>query len=339
MALHALSEPGHHPGPARLGHGDRGRPEARPRGPAARGRVPVAQHVLRRVHAVRGHTRLGRHPRLDARRGPGPARPPPRRAVRLRRPGVHLLQPVHGQDAVPAARPGDAGARPGDGGGPGSAPSGVRPAPVERPGLLRAWLRRLFEDCERPSSGTPGSGSGSNWPPTPGTRRRSFAARGSTRPCLGVGRAQPGRGRDANQRGQAGRGPHDRHRPRARRRRGLTFVPTSFGWPHLMVLHAPGWRPVIHYPVHGPELPSPASVEILKLRMEALAHPMRMRLCRNLARSPYTTSELADAHGITAPEVSRHSGRPEEGGASSHAAPRPVRAAPARPDGRGPPGE
>ncbi|MER0447432.1 DUF5937 family protein [Streptomyces sp. Edi4] len=87
---------------------------------------------------------------------------------------------------------------------------------------------------------------------------------------------------------------------------GLTFVPTSFGWPHLMVLHAPGWRPVIHYPVHGPELPSPASVDLLKLRMEALAHPMRMRLCRNLARSPNTTGELAEQHGITAPEVSRH---------------------------------
>lgn len=38
---------------------------------------------------------------------------------------------------------------------------------------------------------------------------------------------------------------------------GLTLIPTSFGWPHLMVLHAPGWRPVIHYPVHRPELPSP----------------------------------------------------------------------------------
>ncbi|MFC9248225.1 DUF5937 family protein [Streptomyces sp. NPDC057136] len=87
---------------------------------------------------------------------------------------------------------------------------------------------------------------------------------------------------------------------------GLTLIPTTFGWPHLMVLHAPGWRPVIHYPVHRPELPSPASVELLQLRMEALAHPMRMRLCRNLARSPYTTGELADSHGITAPEVSRH---------------------------------
>ncbi|MBT2491453.1 winged helix-turn-helix transcriptional regulator [Streptomyces sp. ISL-96] len=87
---------------------------------------------------------------------------------------------------------------------------------------------------------------------------------------------------------------------------GLTFVPSSFGWPHLSILHAPGWRPVIHYPVGAPELPGPASVELLKLRMEALAHPMRMRLCRNLARSPYTTGELAEAHGITAPEVSRH---------------------------------
>ncbi|MEV5680033.1 DUF5937 family protein [Streptomyces sp. NPDC052179] len=87
---------------------------------------------------------------------------------------------------------------------------------------------------------------------------------------------------------------------------GLTMIPSTFGWPHLMVLHAPGWRPVIHYPVHLPELPSPASVELLQLRMEALAHPMRMRLCRNLARSPYTTGELADSHGITPPEVSRH---------------------------------
>lgn len=87
---------------------------------------------------------------------------------------------------------------------------------------------------------------------------------------------------------------------------GLTLIPTSFGWPHLMVLHAPGWRPVIHYPVRRPELPSPASVELLQLRLEALAHPMRMRMCRNLARSPYTTGELADSHGISPPEVSRH---------------------------------
>ncbi|MFJ3518688.1 MULTISPECIES: DUF5937 family protein [unclassified Streptomyces] len=88
---------------------------------------------------------------------------------------------------------------------------------------------------------------------------------------------------------------------------GLVFVPTNFGWPHLLVLHAPGWRPVVHYPLGSPEPASaPGSVELLQRRMEALAHPLRMMLCRSLARAPYTTSELATVHGITAPEVSRH---------------------------------
>ncbi|MET9885991.1 DUF5937 family protein [Streptomyces sp. NPDC006430] len=87
---------------------------------------------------------------------------------------------------------------------------------------------------------------------------------------------------------------------------GLVFVPTHFGWPHLLVLHAPGWTPVVHYPLGSSELPEPGSVELLQRRMEALAHPMRMNLCRSLARAPYTTSELATVHGITAPEVSRH---------------------------------
>ncbi|MFZ3471995.1 DUF5937 family protein [Streptomyces sp. 4.24] len=88
---------------------------------------------------------------------------------------------------------------------------------------------------------------------------------------------------------------------------GLLFVPTNFGWPHLLVLHAPCWRPVVHYPLGSPELASsPGSVELLQRRMEALAHPMRMMLCRNMARAPYTTGELAAAYGITAPEVSRH---------------------------------
>ncbi|WP_405831355.1 MULTISPECIES: DUF5937 family protein [unclassified Streptomyces] len=88
---------------------------------------------------------------------------------------------------------------------------------------------------------------------------------------------------------------------------GLVFVPTNFGWPHLLVLHAPGWRPVVHYPLGSPEpVSEPGSVELLQRRMEALAHPMRMMLCRSLARAPFTTSELATVYGITAPEVSRH---------------------------------
>ncbi|MFE5867750.1 DUF5937 family protein [Streptomyces roseifaciens] len=87
---------------------------------------------------------------------------------------------------------------------------------------------------------------------------------------------------------------------------GLTFVPSHFGWPHLMVLHRPAWRPVVHYPVGSNELPAPTSVDLLKLRLEALAHPVRMQVCRSTARTAHTTGELAGVLGISAPEVSRH---------------------------------
>ncbi|WP_415948198.1 DUF5937 family protein [Streptomyces sp. KLOTTS4A1] len=86
----------------------------------------------------------------------------------------------------------------------------------------------------------------------------------------------------------------------------LRLVPTVMGRPHLLVLHRYGWTPVIHYPVAAEALSSAASVEELTRRMEALAHPVRMRLCRNLARAAYTTSELVDVHGMSAPEISRH---------------------------------
>ncbi|NJP50524.1 winged helix-turn-helix transcriptional regulator [Streptomyces sp. SBST2-5] len=87
---------------------------------------------------------------------------------------------------------------------------------------------------------------------------------------------------------------------------GLLLIPTSLGRPHLMVLHRYAWRPVLHYPVGSPELARPPSVEQLTLRLNALAHPVRMRLCRHLARSAYTTGELARVHDMTAPEISRH---------------------------------
>ncbi|MEV5611591.1 DUF5937 family protein [Streptomyces sp. NPDC052225] len=86
----------------------------------------------------------------------------------------------------------------------------------------------------------------------------------------------------------------------------LALIPTSLGWPHLWVLHRAGWQPSIMYPISSPGLSAPPSVEQLTLRMSALAHPVRMRLCRHLARGSYTTSELSDAHGMSAPEISRH---------------------------------
>lgn len=87
---------------------------------------------------------------------------------------------------------------------------------------------------------------------------------------------------------------------------GVTFLPTAFGWPHLFALHAPGWQPVIQYPVPARDLGGGAPVDTVMLRMEAVAHPMRMRLSRSLARGAYSTSELADTYGNSAPEVSRH---------------------------------
>lgn len=88
--------------------------------------------------------------------------------------------------------------------------------------------------------------------------------------------------------------------------RGVTFTPTAFGRPHLLVVHAPGWRPVLQYPTAEARLPHPVPLDLVQRRIDALAHPMRRRLARTLARGPHTTGELAEAWSLTAPEVSRH---------------------------------
>ncbi|NUK75072.1 DUF5937 family protein, partial [Streptomyces lunaelactis] len=176
---------------------------------------------------------------------------------------------------------------------------------LDDPASVRAWVRRLFEDCDRAFFADTWRRVSTQLAAdarhkTELLRRKGLAeALHAVSPALAV---DEDRTRISADKLADGRTTAVDPAVGA----GLTFVPSSFGWPHLMVLHAPGWRPVIHYPVGSPELPGPAPVELLKLRMEALAHPMRMRLCRNLARAPYTTSELADAYGITAPEVSRH---------------------------------
>jgi len=87
---------------------------------------------------------------------------------------------------------------------------------------------------------------------------------------------------------------------------GVTFIPTAFGRPHLVVVHARGWRPVVQYPLVEAGLAEPVSLVLVQRRLEALAHPVRLRLARTIARGPHTTGELADAWQLTAPEVSRH---------------------------------
>ncbi|MCF2532486.1 DUF5937 family protein [Yinghuangia soli] len=87
---------------------------------------------------------------------------------------------------------------------------------------------------------------------------------------------------------------------------GVTFLPSVFGRPHLVVVHAPGWQPVVQYPVAEASRSEPVSLATVTQRLEALAHPTRLRLLRTLSRGPHTTGELAHAWGLTPPEVSRH---------------------------------
>jgi DNA-binding transcriptional ArsR family regulator len=87
---------------------------------------------------------------------------------------------------------------------------------------------------------------------------------------------------------------------------GVTFLPSVFGRPHLVVIHTPGWQPVVQYPVAEASPSEPVSLETVTRRLEALAHPVRLRLLRTLARGSHTTSELAHAWELSPPEVSRH---------------------------------
>lgn len=87
---------------------------------------------------------------------------------------------------------------------------------------------------------------------------------------------------------------------------GVTFTPTAFGRPHLLVVHAPGWRPVVQYPAAEAGLPHPVPLDLIQRRIDTLAHPVRRRIARTLARGPHTTGEIAEAWQLSAPEVSRH---------------------------------
>jgi len=90
----------------------------------------------------------------------------------------------------------------------------------------------------------------------------------------------------------------------AARDTGVVFLPTAFGRPHLVAVHTPGRPPVVQYPVAEPGPAEPVSLQTVTLRLEALAHPIRLRLLRTLARGPHTTGELARAWDLSAPEVS-----------------------------------
>ncbi|WP_426368952.1 DUF5937 family protein [Streptomyces sp. E-08] len=82
---------------------------------------------------------------------------------------------------------------------------------------------------------------------------------------------------------------------------GVTFIPSVFGAPHLVSVHAPGWQPVLQYSVAQPGTAGRVPMDVVVRRLQALAHPLRPRLVRTLARGPHTTGELAAERELTAP--------------------------------------
>ncbi|MFJ8082090.1 DUF5937 family protein [Streptomyces sp. NPDC096205] len=174
---------------------------------------------------------------------------------------------------------------------------------LDDPPAVRAWLRRFLQDCDEAFFAETWSRlslqlAADARHKTDVLRRRGLAeALAAVSPALTLDKDAGRIVVDKVVEGRAAAGAD-----------GLLLVPTSLGRPHLNVLHRYGWQPLLHYPVGSPELSCPPSVEELTLRMTALSHPVRMRLCRHLARSAYTTSDLAQVHGMTAPEISRHLG-------------------------------
>jgi DNA-binding transcriptional ArsR family regulator len=91
---------------------------------------------------------------------------------------------------------------------------------------------------------------------------------------------------------------------------GISFLPTVFGDPHILVAYARGRRPVIQYPVRraseATRVDEDASLERVQEMIRAVDHPLRLRLLRSVVRGSRTTAELAQDWSVSAPEVSRH---------------------------------
>lgn len=89
--------------------------------------------------------------------------------------------------------------------------------------------------------------------------------------------------------------------------RAVQLIPSAFGWPHVMVQDEPDWPASIQYPARRARPEGPGlDLATVERRLEALADPARLRICRSIVREGRSTQELADIWDLTPPTVSRH---------------------------------
>lgn len=169
------------------------------------------------------------------------------------------------------------------------------------PGATRGWVRRLLEDCEAAFFADAWARVVARLAADARHKRDLLERHGLARTLTAVSTA-------LTLTASGDRIVVDKLQDRAATAdgSGLTFLPSAFSHPHLLVVYAPGWRPVINYPLLPTPTESSVSVASVQDRLHALDHPLRLRLVRSILRGPQTTSQLAETWLVSAPEVSRH---------------------------------
>ncbi|WP_433160602.1 DUF5937 family protein [Kribbella sp. CA-247076] len=87
--------------------------------------------------------------------------------------------------------------------------------------------------------------------------------------------------------------------------RGLLLVPSNYIAPHLFLGEVPGSPLTVIYPAggRGPAVPT---AQQIRARLEALATPDRLQVCRAVASEPRTAGEIAALWNLHPTQVTRH---------------------------------
>ena len=91
----------------------------------------------------------------------------------------------------------------------------------------------------------------------------------------------------------------------------LIIVPSALVSPHLHIQFAPGLPVVLQFDVDAPSAPRVA--EVFE-RIQTLADPVRLGICRMILRRPSTTLDIAEEMRTSSPLISRHLRRLREAG-------------------------